>query len=825
MTFSFWLRNLTHSLATTLKNSHPSAARARRGNSRFSVEPLEHRCLLSAGTLDPTFGSGGVVTTALAGTQQGQDVAIYPTGTANAGKIVVGGGQSGGDPSFLLLRYNANGTLDTSFDQDGVVTTNFERNNRYEAITAVAIQPDGKIVAAGTATTNVAGVGAINPNWRLARYNTNGTLDKTFDTDGKVTLFAGAYSTSVRDMLIQPDGKIVVIGGNNDQAVIVRFLANGKLDTSFDGDGIATVASIGFRAVALQTDGKLVVGGSIVSWVRLDDKTTPANESRVFETSAFWRFNLNGSLDGSFGTNGRFVLNLNDADRDGRVEEDDRAKAVVIQPADGKIVALIDPGVVTVRIDSTGALDTSYGTSGIARTSGGYIAPGRFFVSAYAGQNNTALVVQADGKPVVAVSGQYADLNPDGITYSPTPFAAVLRYSPNGVLDNTWASTTQVTGTASGTGPVNGTLHWGDAFTFTAPTGAVTEGDTITATFTVANPITLSGDVAGQVTGTLTGTALRTLFNATEETWRVSGTDGTATGTVTGSVAGTVSGGDTVTGAIVVSASGTAATITDTTKGTVVGTNSGALTGRFASQFTVTGTVTGAVTGGIVRNLNVRAGYHVALQPDGKVVIMGYNADGSDVVMARYKGDSALLAASTPAHSRSTTLTAAQVQPLLAEALARWEAAGVDTSALHGIDVRIADLGGATLGLASGPTITLDDNAAGWGWFVDATPGDDSEFTTPGNQGEQHRMDLLTVLEHELGHLLDQHHDAGGVMTETLATGVRQTDLQHDHFALTDQLFDHSGDPRVNTWLDDSLAKHREFTRLGSIRLGSKRRR
>ena len=75
----------------------------------------------------------------------------------------------------------------------------------------------------------------------------------------------------------------------------------------------------------------------------------------------------------------------------------------------------------------------------------------------------------------------------------------------------------------------------------------------------------------------------------------------------------------------------------------------------------------------------------------------------------------------------------------------------------------------------SGPTIYLDDKAAGWGWFVDPTPWEDSEFTTPGNQGEQHRMDLLTVLEHELGHLLGFDHQATGVMEDTLATGTRET--------------------------------------------------
>lgn len=118
-------------------------------------------------------------------------------------------------------------------------------------------------------------------------------------------------------------------------------------------------------------------------------------------------------------------------------------------------------------------------------------------------------------------------------------------------------------------------------------------------------------------------------------------------------------------------------------------------------------------------------------------------------------------------------LNPGQVQPLLDEALARWQAAGVDTSALHGIDIGIADLGGTTLGLASGSTIWLDDNAAGWGWFVDATPRDDSEFTMPGDQGEQDRMDLLAVVMHELGHLLGHDHDEEGVMAETLAAGVR----------------------------------------------------
>ena len=115
------------------------------------------------------------------------------------------------------------------------------------------------------------------------------------------------------------------------------------------------------------------------------------------------------------------------------------------------------------------------------------------------------------------------------------------------------------------------------------------------------------------------------------------------------------------------------------------------------------------------------------------------------------------------------------MKPLLAEALARWQTAGVDVSALHGIDVRVADLGGRTLGKAADGVIWLDDNAAGRGWFVDRTPQSDSEFTRRGNQGELYRMDLLTVLEHEVGHLLGRGHEAGGLMLEDLTAGTRQT--------------------------------------------------
>jgi subtilisin family serine protease len=134
-----------------------------------------------------------------------------------------------------------------------------------------------------------------------------------------------------------------------------------------------------------------------------------------------------------------------------------------------------------------------------------------------------------------------------------------------------------------------------------------------------------------------------------------------------------------------------------------------------------------------------------------------------------------LASASAPANANARSLTLRQSRPLLTEALARWRAAGFDIVGLGNVQVRIGDLGGATLGLASGHTIWLDDNAAGWGWFVDRTPQNDSEFWRRGNQGEQNRMDLLTVLEHEVGHLLDHEHNTKGVMQATLSVGYRLT--------------------------------------------------
>src|SRR5262249_22702470 len=120
-----------------------------------------------------------------------------------------------------------------------------------------------------------------------------------------------------------------------------------------------------------------------------------------------------------------------------------------------------------------------------------------------------------------------------------------------------------------------------------------------------------------------------------------------------------------------------------------------------------------------------------------------------------------------PARPTQQTSRAETARPLVAEAPARWPAAGVEPPGL----------GGATLGLASGHTTWLDDNAAGWGWFY-ATPGGDSEFPRGERgrvSGPRNRMNLLTIPHHEVGPLPGYVHGENAVRIDTLAAGTRRT--------------------------------------------------
>ncbi|HJP66051.1 MAG TPA: delta-60 repeat domain-containing protein, partial [Actinomycetota bacterium] len=173
----------------------------------------------SSGTLDPTFGSGGKTTTDFGNTDEvGSAIALQPDG-----KIVVVGNTGGFfSHDFALVRYTSSGALDGSFGTSGRVVTNFLTD---DVALAAAIQPDGKIVAGGYA------LGASGYDFGLARYTTAGALDTSFGSGGKVTTSIGSSSDLAQSLALQPDGKIVAAGytsnGTNNDFALARFTTAG----------------------------------------------------------------------------------------------------------------------------------------------------------------------------------------------------------------------------------------------------------------------------------------------------------------------------------------------------------------------------------------------------------------------------------------------------------------------------------------------------------------------------------------------------------------------------------------------------------------------
>jgi uncharacterized delta-60 repeat protein len=172
------------------------------------------------GTLDTSFDGDGKLTTAVGALDDYANSVALQTD----GKIVVGGTS---DFNFALARYNVNGSLDTSFSGDGKLTLDLGES---DTITAVAIQADGKILAAGNIYFNF----DSRQDVALVRYNADGTLDSSFANNGKLITNFGADNSYISDIVVQPDGKIVVSGGNGNSIVVVRYNANGSIDTSFD---------------------------------------------------------------------------------------------------------------------------------------------------------------------------------------------------------------------------------------------------------------------------------------------------------------------------------------------------------------------------------------------------------------------------------------------------------------------------------------------------------------------------------------------------------------------------------------------------------------
>ena len=239
------------------------------------------------GTLDTSFGGDGIVSTSTGSTSDAAfSIAIQPDG-----KFVVGGTNGLGD--FAVIRLNTDGSFDTTFDGDGIVTTPVGAYGDFAY--SVAIQTDGKIVAAGHSYN---GPGSIDSDIAIARYNPDGSLDTTFNSDGKVTTPIGSSDDVAHSVAVQPDGKLVAGGwsyidgsyGGWDLA-LVRYNADGSLDTTFDSDGKVTMtldsSAEKALAVAIQTDGKIVAAGFMLYEL----------QPFVYSSPIIARFNADGSVD------------------------------------------------------------------------------------------------------------------------------------------------------------------------------------------------------------------------------------------------------------------------------------------------------------------------------------------------------------------------------------------------------------------------------------------------------------------------------------------------------------------------------------------------
>ncbi len=260
---------------------------ARTGNN-FAVARLNRD-----GTIDTTFGGGRIGITFTGYTSGAKAVVIQPDGKI----VVAGSGQSAsGGFDFLVTRLNADGSLDMTFN-GGATAIQVGTGNDY--VNDMALQADGKIVLVGYTDNNV-----TNADVAVVRLNSNGTLDTTFNDTGKFNtpIASGQAFDSLSAVVIQPDGKIVAAGTDGTNFAALRFNTNGTLDTTFDGDGIANVSFGSTRgsatSVALQADGRIVLGGSINTGSELGNQ------------AALARLNADGSLDATFGTGGKITMTV-----------------------------------------------------------------------------------------------------------------------------------------------------------------------------------------------------------------------------------------------------------------------------------------------------------------------------------------------------------------------------------------------------------------------------------------------------------------------------------------------------------------------------------
>ncbi|MBZ3905939.1 DUF11 domain-containing protein [Streptomyces griseiscabiei] len=540
------------------------------------------------GDLDPAFGGDGRLLTDLADDDRAHDVAVQPDG-----KIVSVGSSadhSVTESRFALTRHHADGTPDTGFGGDGTVTTpvnNMDPDLQWSEAHALALQPDGKIVVVGSSWR-----GWENCCWfTVARYNADGTLDSGFGGgDGRVfTDFGGP--DEARDVVVQPDGKIVAVGSAGGRVALARYQADGSPDTGFGGgDGqVATDPAPGLneggdgRTLALQADGRIVVGGQVGStrfdFVVLrytaDGTLDPSFGGDGMERTDFGAYESvegiavqpDGRVVAAGGSSGRFALaryrtdgTLDPAfDGDGRVLTPGGGGAadVALQPGDGRIVVAGSNGpggdFAVLRYNPGGGQDTGFGTGGVATADFG------------GGDAAQGVALQPDGRIVAAGWGgpdtDFALARFEG-GGTPPPAGVDLSVTKSGpataAIGDRPVHTVRVTNTSATTSATNVSLSDTLSGVAASVVSATTTSGTCTTTATSAScslgtlapgaVVTVTVAVEPRAAGTLTD---RATVGATQADPVAGNNTATATTTVTNSRGCTrigTSGNDTITG-------------------------------------------------------------------------------------------------------------------------------------------------------------------------------------------------------------------------------------------------------------------------------------
>jgi uncharacterized delta-60 repeat protein len=307
------------------------------------------------GSLDTSFGGTGKLLTGFGtSSNTGVSVDVLPDG-----KVVMTGYADSFGANFAVVRYNADGTLDTEFNGTGKVTTNF---GDTDTVSGSAVQSDGKILVGGIFESG------YSRDFALVRYNTDGSLDTSFNGTGKVlTNLAPFADDRAASVVLQLDGKIIVggyaaVGGSDYDFALVRHNADGSLDTSFNGTG-KVLTDMGSTSdtsadVVLAPGGKVIVAGY-------------TNGGGNNDNFAIARYNADGSLDTTFNVTGKVTFDVGNSSID-------IGRSVTLQP-DGKILVagFTNRGgsnnFALIRLNDDGSLDTSFGASP-ANTLGGTVA-------------------------------------------------------------------------------------------------------------------------------------------------------------------------------------------------------------------------------------------------------------------------------------------------------------------------------------------------------------------------------------------------------------------------------------------------------------------